>query len=58
MKVKVIHDFRDRTADLTLRKAGEVLEVDGTRAVTLESHGLAERIREPAKKEPKETAAK
>ena len=58
MKVKVIHEFRDRTANLVLRKTDEVLEVDGMRAVTLESHGLVERIREPAKKEPKETAAK
>lgn len=58
MKVKVLHDFHDRTANLVLRKKGEVLEVDGARAVTLESLGLAERIREPEKKESKETAAK
>lgn len=32
MKVKVLHDFRDRTANLVLRKEGEVLEVDGARA--------------------------
>lgn len=55
MRVRVIHDFRDRTADLALRKKGEVLEVDEERAATLESLGLVERIREPKKKEPKET---
>ena len=58
MKVKVLHDFRDRTAGLALRKKGEILEVDEKRAAKLESFELAERIEEPVKKEPKETAAK
>lgn len=58
MKVKVTHDFRDRTANLTLRKKGEVLEVDEKRAAKLESLDLAERVKEPVKKEPKETTAK
>lgn len=58
MRVRAIHDFRDRTADLALRKKGEVLEVDEERAATLEALGLVERIQKPKKKEPKEAAAK
>ena len=54
MKVKVLTDFRDRTADLTLRKAGEILEVDKAREEKLINMGLAERIREPAKKKTKD----
>ncbi len=53
MKVKVLQDFRDRTADLVLRKAGEELEVTKDRADYLVMRGLAERIREPAKKKIK-----
>lgn len=50
MKVKVIEDFRDRTADLKLRKAGETLEVDAERAQKLAGLGLAETVtEEPAK---------
>ena len=45
MRVRVTHDFRDRTADLVLRKRGEVLEVDEERAVTLESLGLNDRTK-------------
>lgn len=53
MKVKVITDFRDRTADLTLRKAGEVLEVNKARAEKLIGMGLAELIRETPQKAKK-----
>lgn len=53
MKVKVLQDFRDRTADLELRKEGEELEVDKARAQKLINMGLAELIREPAKKKEK-----
>ena len=53
VKVKVLHGFRDRTADLELRKEGEELEVDKARAQKLINMGLAELIREPAKKKEK-----
>ena len=53
MKVKVLQDFRDRTADLVLREAGEELEVTKDRAELLMGRGLVERIREPAKKTAK-----
>lgn len=53
MKVKVLQDFRDRTADLELRKEGEELEVDKARAQKLINMGLAELIREPTKKKEK-----
>lgn len=53
MKVKVLHGFRDRTADLQLREVGEELEVDKARAQKLINMGLAELIREPAKKKEK-----
>ena len=56
MKVKILHDFRDRTADLKLRKVGETLDVDEARATKLESLNLAERIQETTEKEPKQTA--
>ncbi len=49
MKVKVITDFRDRTADLKLRKAGEILEVDKERAVKLIGLELAEEVKETPK---------
>jgi len=32
MKIKVKQDFRDRSADLALRKKGEVLDVSEQRA--------------------------
>lgn len=35
MKIKVKQDFRDRSADLALRKKGEVLDVSEQRAKEL-----------------------
>lgn len=56
-KVKVIQGFRDRTADLKLRKKGETLTVTEARAKKLEGLELAERIPEPIKKETEKTVA-
>ena len=58
--VLILRDFRDREAELTLRKKGEKLEVDPARANKLIGLGLAEPVREeapPAEKKP-ETKAK
>ena len=53
MKVRVIHDFRDKTAELQLRKKGETLDVDARRAEYLADLGLVEkkikRRRQPSK---------
>ena len=49
VKVKVTQNFRDRTADLAIRKPGEVLEVDKARAEKLIGMGLAVMHREPSK---------
>ena len=57
VKVKVIQEFRDRTADLKLRKKGETLTVTEARAKKLEGLELAERSQEPIKKETEKTVA-
>lgn len=49
MKVKVLHKFRDRTSDLKLRKAGEILEVTKERGESLIAMGLAEAVKENRK---------
>ena len=41
MKIKVKQDFRDRSADLALRKKGEVLDVSEQRAKELTAKGFA-----------------
>jgi len=46
LKVRVIHDFRDKTAELQLRKKGETLDVDARRAEYLADLGLVEEIKE------------
>lgn len=51
-KVKVIADFRDREADLLLRKRDEVFEVSEERAKKLKGLGLVEDVAE----EPEESA--
>ena len=50
MKIKVKQDFRDRSADLALRKKGEVLDVSEQRAKELTAKGFAEAFKEPEKK--------
>ncbi len=47
MKVKVIKNFYDKTAELALREVGDVLEVDKERAEKLISMKLAEAYTEP-----------
>ena len=39
MKIKIKQDFRDRSADLALRKKGEVLDVSEQRAKELIAKG-------------------
>lgn len=56
LKVRAIRDFKDRTADLKLRKTGEILEVTEERAKKLAGLGLV--IMEPEKKEEKKTVEK
>lgn len=46
VKVKVIEPFRDRTADLQLRKKDDVLTVSEERAQKLAGLGLVELIKE------------
>ena len=50
MKIKIKQDFRDRSADLALRKKGEVLDVSEQRAKELTAKGFAEAFKEPEKK--------
>ncbi len=45
MKVRVLHDFRDKTANLQLRKKDEVLDVTRERAVALERQRLVEVVK-------------
>ena len=53
VKVKVIEDFNDRTADLVTRKAGkDVLDVTPERAEELIRKGFVEKVEEP---KPKKT---
>lgn len=57
MKVKVLTKFRDRTADLKLRKPGEIIEVTKDRAEKLKGLELVTDYQEP-KKATSKTAAK
>lgn len=50
LKVKAKIDYFDKELDV-LQKAGTVHEVKEERAKVLESFGVAERMREPVKKE-------
>ena len=45
MKIKVKQDFRDRSADLALRKKGEVLDVSEQRARELTAKGFAAEVK-------------
>lgn len=54
LRVRVLQEFYDRTADLVLRKAGEDIEVPKERAEYLITHGFATWIREPVKVKPEE----
>lgn len=60
VKVKVVKEFRDSTADLELRKNGEVLTVSEERADKLIGLGLATRteVEEPIKTEPQKNQKK
>ena len=55
MKVKVIKQFYDKTADLVLRKVDTELEVTPKRAKELISKGFVEKIDETKPKTTKET---
>ena len=60
VKVKVIKDFRDREAELVLRKPEEIFETRKSRADQLIAKGFVERILEeaPAAEAPKPAAKK
>ena len=45
MKIKVKQDFRDRSADIALRKKGEVLDVSEQRAKELTAKGFAAEVK-------------
>ena len=45
MKIKVKQDFRDRSADLALRKKGEVFDVSEQRAKELIAKGFAAEVK-------------
>lgn len=51
MKVKVVHDFYDKEADLELRKKGTTLEVTKERAAHLQGMGLVKAVEVKAKSE-------
>lgn len=53
VQVKVKEDFRDRIADLQLRKKDEVLSVSEERAKMLVGRGLVEVVKTKAPEEPK-----
>lgn len=53
MKVKVLQNFRDRAANLKLRKKNEIMEVTKERAEKLAGLGLAAAIPEKEKKQEK-----
>ena len=54
MKIKIKQDFRDRSADLALRKKGEVLDVSEPRAKELIDKGFAEEVKPEKKTEETE----
>lgn len=56
MKVKVLQDFRDKTAGLKMRKIDEIMEVDKARAEKLIVLGLAVECQPELKKDTKEAA--
>lgn len=45
MKIKVLKPFYDRTADLALRRKGDVLEVSEQRGRELTDGGFAEEVK-------------
>lgn len=45
MKIKIKQDFRDRSADLALRKKGEVLDASEQRAKELIAKGFANEVK-------------
>lgn len=51
MKVKVVHDFYDKEADLELRKKDTVLDVTKERAAHLRGMGLVKPVEVKAKAE-------
>lgn len=51
VKVKVVHDFYDKEADLKLRKKGTALEVTKERAAHLQGMGLVKPVEVKAKTE-------
>lgn len=51
VKVKVVHDFYDKEADLELRKKGTTLEVTKERAAHLQGMGLVKSVEIKAKTE-------
>lgn len=53
VQVKVKEEFRDRTADLQLRKKDEVLTVSEERAKMLVGRGLVEVVKTKEPEEPK-----
>lgn len=53
MKVKVLREFRDRTANLKLRKENKTLEVSEERARKLVGLGLVKAIPEKETKQEK-----
>lgn len=53
VQVKVKEEFRDRTADLQLRKKDEVLTVSEERAKMLIGRGLVEVVKTKGPEEPK-----
>lgn len=55
MKIKVIHNFKDKEKNMTLRNVGDVLEVTEERGNKLISLNLAEK-NESDKTEKKEVA--
>lgn len=58
VQVKVTEDFRDRTADLQLRKKDEVLTVSEERAKLLVGRGLAKVVEPKNPEEPQEAPKK
>ena len=51
MKVKVVHDFYDKEADLELRKKDAVLDVTKERAAHLQGMGLVKPVEVKTKAE-------
>ena len=50
MKVKVIKNFNDKTADFVTRKVDDELDLDTERAKELIAKGFVEKVTEPESK--------